>query len=121
MNFQQKLSATTADLRERAQACAISAIGNARVQADAATKRVEKLKGSMAVLNMAGREFKRVARRHAVRFVKQNSTLAAQVRDDVSALALSTFASLSKSVTANKPRKPATARKRARKTVARAN
>ena len=121
MNFQQKLFETSAELRDRAQAFAISAMGNARVQADAAAKRVEKLKGSMAVLNMAGREFNKVARRHAIRFVKQNSTLAAQVRDDVSALALSTFASLSKSAAANKPRKPATARKRARKTAARAN
>ena len=121
MNFQQKLFETSAELRDRAHAFAVSAISNARAQADATAKRVEKLKGSMTALNTAGRELNKVARRHAIRFVKQNSTLAAQVRDDVSALALSTFASLSKSAAANKPRKPAAARKRTRKTAAKAN
>ncbi len=38
----------------------------------------------------------KVARRHAIRFVEQNSTLASQVRDDVSALARSTFTTLTK-------------------------
>ena len=114
MNFQEKLFESSAELRERAQAFANSAIASARIQADQAAKRVEKLKGSFNVLNSAGREFNKVARRHAIRFVKQNSTLASEVRDDVSALARSTFASLTAKPAAAKARKAAP-RKRARK------
>ena len=114
MNFQEKLFESSAELRERAQAFANSAIASARIQADQAAKRVEKLKGSFNVLNSAGREFNKVARRHAIRCVKQNSTLASEVRDDVSALARSTFASLTAKPAAAKARKAAP-RKRARK------
>ena len=115
MNFQEKLFESSAELRERAQTFANHAIETARTRADAAAKRVKKLKGSMTVLNTAGREFNKVARRHAIVFVKQNSTLATKVRDDVAALARSTFATLTKSAAATKARKPAAARKRARK------
>ena len=114
MNFQEKLFESSAELRERAQAFANSAIASARIQAGQAAKRVEQLKGSFNVLNSAGREFNKVARRHAIRFVKQNSTLASEVRDDVSALARSTFASLTAKPAATKARKAAP-RKRARK------
>jgi len=114
MNFQEKLFESSAELRERAQAFANSAIASARIQAGQAAKRVEQLKGSFNVLNSAGREFNKVARRHAIRFVKQNSTLASEVRDDVSALARSTFASLTAKPAAAKARKAAP-RKRARK------
>ena len=85
MNFQEKLFETTADLRARAG------------------QRFETLRGSFDVLNTAGREFNKVARRHAIEFVKKNSTIAAQVRDDVSTLARTTFASLTGKPTAAKP------------------
>jgi Zn-dependent oligopeptidase len=120
MNFQEKLLETSAGLRSRAQLFATTAL--ARLQADIAAKSIEKrleaLKGSLAVFNTAGLELNKVARRHAIRFVKQNSTLASQVRDDVSALARSTFTTLT-SAPAKKTRKPAG--KRARKAAARAN
>ena len=121
MNLQEKLFESSAELRDRAQAFANNAIRNARAQADAAAKRVEKLKGSMTVLTTAGLEFNKVARRHAIRFVKQNSTLAARVRDDVSAIARSTFASLSKSAVASTPRKSTSGRKRGRKAASTTN
>jgi len=121
MNFQEKLFETTAELRDCAQAFATSAIGNARARTKAATQRVEQLKGSMAALNAAGREFNKVARRHAIRFVKQNATLAVQVRDDVSALARATLASLGKSAAASKPRKTAPTRTRTRKAATKAH
>lgn len=95
MNFQEKMFETTADLRARA------------------AKRVEVLKGSLAALTDAGRELNKVARRHATRFVKENSTLAVSAGKDVSALARSTFATLSKRAAApQKARKTANARKR---------
>jgi hypothetical protein len=119
MNFQEKLFETTAELRSRAQAFANTALHDARQQADVAAKRFEKrfqdLRGSIDVLNTASRKLNTVARRHASQFVKQNSTIAAQVRDDVSALARSTFATLAKRPPAKKARKATTARKRARK------
>jgi hypothetical protein len=115
MNFQEKLFESSAELRERAQTFANQAIETARTRADAAAKRVEKLKGSMTVLNTAGRELNKVARRHAIVFVKQNSTLATKVRDDVAALARSTFATLTKSAAVTRARKPTAARTRARK------
>jgi len=112
MNFQEKLFETTADLRSRAAEFAQAAVHTARSQAEAAAKRAGKLKGSLGVINGAGRELNKVARRHGVQFVKQNSLLAAKVREDVTALALSTFASLQKKAAAPKARKPAATRKR---------
>jgi methionine synthase I (cobalamin-dependent) len=118
MNFQEKLFETSAELRSRAQAIAASALQIARQQADVATKRVEQrfagLKGSIAVLNSAGSELNKVASRHARRFVEQNSTLAAEVGNDVSALARSTFATLTRKPV-KKARRVTATRKRARK------
>jgi hypothetical protein len=108
MNFQEKLFESTADLRARAETIAQTA-------AKRAEQRFETLRGSFDVLNTAGREFNKVARRHAIEFVKKNSTIAAQVRDDVSTLARTTFASLTRKSAAPKARKAAPARKRARK------
>ena len=85
---------------------------------EAAAKRVEGLQGSLEALTIVGHEFNKIARRHAVRFVKQNSVIAAEAGKDVSALARSTFATLSKSDMTRKPRKPATARKRATRKAA---
>jgi hypothetical protein len=96
MNFQEKMLNATADLRSRA---------------GVAAKRVEVLKGSLATLTMASREFNKVARRHAARFMKQNSTLAVSAGKDISALARTTFATLAKRPVAKKARKQV-ARKR---------
>jgi hypothetical protein len=106
MNFQEKLFEATADLRARAAEFA-------RVQAAAATQGAEKLKGSLDVINLASREFNKVARRHATQFVKQNSSLASKVRNDVSALARTTFDSLRNGPTA-KPTKPAARKRKSR-------
>jgi hypothetical protein len=96
MNFQENLFKTTADLRAQAAAFASMAFVAARARAHVAAKRVEALKGSFATLTVAGRELNKVARRHAVRFVKQNSSLAADAGKDVSALARTTYATLAK-------------------------
>jgi hypothetical protein len=111
MNFQEKLLETTADLRSRAAVLAGAALKTARARAGVAAKRVELLKGSLATLNVASREFNKVARRHAARFIKENSTIATAAGKDVSSLARTTFATLAKRPAANKARKPA-ARKR---------
>ena len=55
-----------------------------------------------------------MARRHAIRFVEQNSTLASQVRDDVSALARSTFTTLTKAPVKKARKTAAAASARAR-------
>ena len=114
MNFQEKLFETTAVLRARAGALANEALATARVRAQTATKRVSVLKGSLATLSVAGRELNKVARRHAARFVKENSAIALNAGKDVSALARSTYATLSKRVAAapRKARKAPAARKR---------
>jgi hypothetical protein len=96
MNLQEKMFETTAELRTRAAALATEAISRARVRAQLAAKRVESLKGSISALTVAGRELNKVARRHAVRFVKENSSLAADAGKDVSALARSTYATLAR-------------------------
>jgi hypothetical protein len=67
----------------------------------------------LEALTTVGREFNKVARRHAARFVKQNSIIASEAGKDVSALARSTFATLTKRHATPKGRKPAAARKRA--------
>jgi len=113
MNFQEKVMEATADLRSRAALLADAALKIARVRAGVAAKRVKTLKGSLATLTVASREFNKVARRHAARFVKENSTIAVAAGKDVSALARTTFATLAKRPAANKkPRKSAAARKR---------
>ncbi len=119
MNFQEKMFETTADLRASAAALATEAVTSARTRAQIAAKRVEALKGSFAALTVAGRAFNKVARRHAVRFVKENSSLAVDAGKDVSALARTTFATLAKPAAAkraaakSKTRKASASRKRA--------
>jgi hypothetical protein len=92
MNFQEKLFGT-GELGGRA------------------ASHVEKLKGSLSALNHAGHELNKVARRHAASFVKQNSSLVTQLRDDVTALARSTFSTLQKGAK-TKAHKPAAKRQR---------
>jgi hypothetical protein len=114
MNFQEKLLETTADLRARAAALANVAVTTARARARIAATRVETLKGTFGALTVAGREFNKVARRHAVRFVKENSTIAVEAGKDVSALARTTYATLAKGAAApRKARKSPVPRKRA--------
>ena len=96
MNFQEKLFESTAELRSRAATLACGALTTARARAEVAAKRVEALKGTFGTLTIAGREFNKVARRHAARFVKENSTIAAEAGKDVSALARTTYATLAK-------------------------
>ncbi len=108
MNFQEKLLEASSELRTRAAALAASALERARSRANLTSKRI-------SVLNVAGRELNKVARRHAVRFVKQNSTLAAAVRKDVSELARTTYASLASRPTPKKARRAPAARKSAKK------
>jgi len=117
MNFQEKMFETTADLRARAAALANVAVTTARARAEIAAKRVQGLKGSIAVLTVAGREFNKVARRHAARFVKENSSIAANAGKDVTALARDTFATLTQRAAPTKARK-APARKRATRKAA---
>jgi len=119
MNFQEKVFEATADLRARAAAIANVAVATARVRAQAAAKRADALKGSLTTLTIAGRELNKVARRHAQRFVKENSTIAVAAGKDVSALARTTYATLAKRPTAaRKARKAPTARKRAARKAA---
>jgi hypothetical protein len=113
MNFQEKMFETTADLRSRAAAIANAAVSTARARAEIAAKRVKGLKGSIAALTVAGRELNKVARRHAVRFVKENSSIAVEAGKDVSALARMTYATLAKREVAKpKARKTIVKRKR---------
>jgi hypothetical protein len=95
MNLQERVFEATADLRTRALALANTALAQARARADVAAKRVGTIKVSLATLSTAGRALNKVARQHAVRFVKQNSAIALDAGKDVSALARSTFATLS--------------------------
>ncbi len=104
MNFQEKLFETTADLRTRAAALANVAVNTARTRAQLAAQRLE-------ALTVAGREFNKVARRHAIRFVKENSSIAADAGRDVSALAQTTFTRM--------VNRPAVAKKTARKVATR--
>lgn len=108
MNFQEKLLEASAELRSRAAALAASALERARSRANLTSERI-------SVLNGAGRELNKVARRHVSRFVKQNSTIAAAVRKDVSDLARTTYASLAPRPAPKKARRAPSARKRARK------
>jgi hypothetical protein len=65
----------------------------------------------LTTLGVAGRELEKVARRHGATFVKQNATIAQAARKDVTSLAVSAFNAIAKPA--------ATARPKARKSVAR--
>jgi hypothetical protein len=108
MNFQEKLLEASSELRTRAAALAASALEKARSRAGLASQR-------MSVLNVAGQQLNKVARRHAVRFVKQNTTIASAVRKEVSDLARTTYASLVTRPAPKKARRAPAARKRATK------
>lgn len=98
MNTQSKVIETVADFRARTASAA---------------KHVESLKVSLASLRLAGREFGKVARRHATRFVTENLTLARDAGKDVTALARATYSNLAKQdAGARATRKPAGARRR---------
>ena len=111
MNFQEKIADATAELRACADSFAQAAFETARARAGAAASKVQGFRNSLAVLNDAGRQLNQVARRHARRFVKQNSPLVAAVREDVSQLARATISSLSTKQTSKKTRKPSATRK----------
>src|SRR5262249_15628958 len=108
-----KIFETTAEWRQRAVEIANAALNEAKVQAKAAGQRMDQLKGSVAVLGIAGREFNNVARRHGARFVKQNSTLATAAGKDFSQLARDTYATFTRKPAPPKARRSNT-RKRAR-------
>jgi len=118
MNFQEKLLQTTADLRSRAAALATVAVSTARARADVAATRVTGLKGSFAALTVAGRELNKLARRHAARFVTENSSIAVDAGKDMSALARSTYVTLTQRAKPTRARKAPAARKRATRKAA---
>jgi len=65
-------------------------------------------------LNESSDEFNKVARRHAMRFVKENSAIGIEAGRDVSALARTTYVTLAKRTAApQKARKAPGSRKRA--------
>ena len=110
-DVQERLIEVSSELRARASALAATALDAARSRAGLTSRRVEVLKGSFDALTIAGRELNKVARRHASRFVKENSALAIAAGRDMSALAQSTYATLSGRKVAAKARKPAVTRK----------
>ena len=115
MNLQEKMFEAAADLRARAHSIANAALPEARARLSA---RVNGLKHSLATLSVAGRELQKVARVHTARFVKENSAIATKAGRDVSALARTTYTSLTKAEAAPKARKVRQARtKRARATA----
>jgi hypothetical protein len=108
MNIQEKLFEASAELRART-ATLVATLTRA------ASSRASLARRSVAVLNDAGREFRKVARRHAARFMRDNSKLAATVRQDVTSLARDTLASFAKERAQKKTRRQPVARMRVRK------
>ncbi|MDF3019010.1 MAG: hypothetical protein K0Q92_313 [Steroidobacteraceae bacterium] len=115
MKFQDQVIESTADLRARAAAFADSAVTRARAVLTSA--RVDSVKASLDALQLAGREFNKVARRHVSRFVKENSVIARDAGKEVTALARSTYSSLAKQA-ASPARKSAGKTSAARKRAA---
>ena len=116
MTLQEKLMAASAELRARAASLTGAAFKATREQTDVAAARVAGLRNSLTVLAAARTELRKAARRHADRFVKQNSPLFAAVRKDMSELARSTYQTLTTGQ-APKTRRARSAPKRARKTA----
>lgn len=122
MNFQEKVFEVASDLRVRSLALAQAALEAGRTRAQDAARRAAVLQGSLDVLGTSGRELNKVVRRHAVRFVKENSTIVRAASKDFSAIARDTYVSFAKSGAkkqAAPTRKSASSRKRARAKVSR--
>jgi hypothetical protein len=122
MNLQEKVFEVASDLRARSLALAQAAIEAGRIRAQEAARRAVILQGSLDTLGVSGRELNKVVRRHAARFVKENSTIVRAATKDVSAIARDTYASFAKSGAkkqAAPTRKSASSRKRARARVSR--
>lgn len=122
MNFQEKVFEVASDLRVRSLALAQAALEVGRTRAQDAARRAAVLQGSLDVLGTSGRELNKVVRRHAVRFVKENSTIVRAASKDVSAIARETYVGFTKSGAkkqAAPTRKSASSRKRARAKVSR--
>jgi hypothetical protein len=120
MNFQEKVFEVAAALRARSFALASTALETARERAQVAAKRAATLQGSLTTLRVSGRALDKVVRRHAVRFVKENVTIARAASKDVSALARETYSSFAWSGAkkqAAPTRKSASSRKRTRAKV----
>lgn len=115
MNFQSKVFERTAQIRERAAALVRIASVEARTRATQAAERLDELKAPLATLQTAGRELNKVARRHVSRFVSENAAIARAAGKDVTVLARSAYAQLTKPAASatRKPRKSTTTRKRA--------
>jgi hypothetical protein len=94
MSFQTNLLESTAALRSRASDLAATGAAAARARANTAVKSAQRFKGAFDVLTGAGREISQIARRHAVRFVRDNATIAGDARTEVSTLARRTFSAL---------------------------
>src|SRR4051812_39575553 len=104
MNFQDRMIEVSARLRARATSLA-NAAGELALNRAALTK-------SIATLSIAGSELNKVARRHASRFVRENSALAIAAGKDIGAIARSTYTSLSARAATKVPaRKTRSARK----------
>src|SRR5262245_17502995 len=99
MNFQEKMLGVAAELQARSLALANTAVESARVRAQDAAKRAALLQGSIATLGVSGRALNKIVRRHATRFVQENTTIARAAGKDVSALARDAYASFIKSGT----------------------
>ena len=117
MNLQSKVFEKTAQISERAVAIARLASVEARTRAAQAADRLEELRAPLATLQNAGRELNKVARRHVSRFVSENTAIARAAGKDVSLLARSAYAQLTKPAAAatrmpRKSRKSTTTRKR---------
>ena len=105
MNFQEKVLETTA----------ICGPALPPSQRDSTLRRARRASQRLICRpQVAGRELNKVARRHASRFVNENSSIARDAGKDVSALARATYASWqARRGPTQKARKPPAARKRA--------
>jgi hypothetical protein len=116
MNFQEILVEASSGLRARAITLTTATLDAARLRARDAAKRADTIRHSVVTLSDAGRALSKVARRHAARFVAQNSAIAVAAGKDVGALARSTYATLSNRKAGDRSaramRKVRTARKR---------
>ncbi len=72
-----------------------------------AADRASRLKVSLGALQLAGREFRKVAGLHVSKFVEQNSALARAAGKDVSALARSTYQQFAQEQVQPKPARKA--------------
>jgi predicted amidohydrolase YtcJ len=117
MIFQQTFTEGSSMVRTRAAAFFTAAFESAYSRLTASAKRAGGFQAAISSFTVASRALNKVARRHALRLVKENSAIARAAGKDIGTIARTTVASLTRKKAPAPGRKPRIAKARTRRSA----